>query len=523
MADVYTNIVEQSILKGTTDSGEKVDVAVTGEGHLEAAIHAPRLPFGSVHVENLTPVFQSDAVYAILANQQTTFASGSGAATVSNSAFNIQTGTTIYSQASIQSRKRLRYRPGQGVVGRFTAKYTTPVTSSYQVVGFGHAEDGVYVGYKNTDFGILYSVRGKREVRTLTISTKSSHAENAVVTLNGTAFNVPVTNGASTIVTANEIAAYASYTGWKAESVGSTVVFVKDAVGVISGSFSITGTSVIGSFAQSSAGQAATETFITQANWNGDKLDGTGPSGFTIDPTKLNVFQIKIQYLGAGAITFEAEIPYAGNNPDWVVVHSINLPNTLTATSFGNPSFPFTMAVYSAGSTTNLTLECGSYAGFIEGEKMLHGARLSYVNSLTNVGATNYQALFSIKNTRYFKGRANQSVINLLSASGALKHTSPCIFYLIKNGTLGGAPNWASYSTDSCTLFDNTATTVTFSDNSQLVWTAHLGDTGEFDHHFNSGSEELEVQPGEWITLAAKAVTGTPSYVTGSLNTREDK
>ena len=51
------------------------------------------------------------------------------------------------------------------------------------------------------------------------------------------------------------------------------------------------------------------------------------------------------------------------------------------------------------------------------------------------------------------------------------------------------------------------------------------GDTGNADHHFSNGeynADELTLQPGEYITLAAKAATGTPSYVTGSLNTRED-
>lgn len=53
-----------------------------------------------------------------------------------------------------------------------------------------------------------------------------------------------------------------------------------------------------------------------------------------------------------------------------------------------------------------------------------------------------------------------------------------------------------------------------------------LGDTGETDHHFWNGTynaEELTLQPGEWITLAAKSTTGSPSYVVGSINTREDQ
>ncbi len=514
------SLVTRSILYGQTPNGDFVSVPVTPEGHLEAAIHSPRGAFGEVITTHATPVFQSDAVYQISANQQTTTASGSGAVSVSDSAFVCSSGTTIYSQASLQSRKRLRYRPGQGVLGRFTALFTTPVASSYQVVGFGHAEDGLFVGYKNTDFGILHSIRGKREIRTLTISTKSSTAENATVTLNGTAFSVAVTNGASTVTTANEVA-NGTYTGWKAEAVGSTVIFVADAVGAKSGTYSIAGTSVVGSFAQTSAGQAATETFITQAQMNGDPLDGTGPSGFTIDPTKLNVFQVKIQYLGAGVLVVECEVPAEGNNADFVVMHSFNFPNTRTTSNFGNPSFPFTMATYSAGSTTDLTVKSCSYAGFIEGDQMLHGSRVSYTNQLTTVGAVNYQVLFSIRNSRVFQGRANQSVIKLLSVSGAIKHTSPVIYYLVRNATLT-APNWASYSSNSCSYYDTTATTCTFA-NADLIWSGHLGDTGELDHHFNGGSEEIDLQPGETITLCAKATTGSPSWVTGSLNTREDK
>lgn len=38
-----------------------------------------------------------------------------------------------------------------------------------------------------------------------------------------------------------------------------------------------------------------------------------------------------------------------------------------------------------------------------------------------------------------------------------------------------------------------------------------------------SVAAEVTLQPGEWVTLAAKATTGSPSYVTGSLNTREDQ
>ena len=38
--------------------------------------------------------------------------------------------------------------------------------------------------------------------------------------------------------------------------------------------------------------------FITQPNWNGDKLDGTGLSGITFDQGAKVMYSIRIQYLG---------------------------------------------------------------------------------------------------------------------------------------------------------------------------------------------------------------------------------
>lgn len=527
------SLITSSTIQGANDAGEPVSLATTNEGHLEVALYDPILPFGSLHVENMTPIFQSDPVYGINQQQTQTTVSGTGSATTSDSLYVVSTGATALSQGVIQSRKRLRYRPGQGVIARFTAKFTAPVAYSYQLAGLGHAEDGIYVGYADiagavSQLGILYVNRGVRETRTLTVTVGATSASNCTITLNSVAFTVALTAASNIQRTVYEIS-QATYAGWDAYPIGTTVVFVKKSAGTASGTYSFgagtTGASA--SIAQTKAGVASTDTFIPQSSWNGDKLNGTGDSGLTIDPTKLNIFQISFGYLGTDAIVFKVKLcPANGNNPTWITFHTIRLPNTLTTSSFSNPSLPFTLAAYSVGSTTNLVVNSASFSGFIEGNKFLHGGRFSYFNSLTTVGAANFQALFTIMNTRYYKDRANQAVINLLSVTGALKHTSPCIFYLIKNGTLAGNPNFQTLTNDSCSVWDTAATTVSYTDGYQLLWTGHLGDTGELDHHFGNGSynaEELTLQPGEWVTLAARATTGTPAYVTGSINTREDQ
>lgn len=509
-------------MHASCDTGASHEVRVDQFGALDSAL--PLLPFGSLHTEKMTPSFQVDGTYGLNTQLVNPTSSGSGAVASSNSAYTCSTGTTVGSTAVLQTQKRLRYRPGQGIIGRFTAKYTSPVASSYQLAGLGHAEDGVYFGYKDTDFGILYINRGVRECRTLTIATGSSTAQSITITLNGVAFSVAVTNSGSTVRTAYEIS-LGTYTGWTAAAVGATVVFLADSAASLNGTYSLSAaTTAVGTFARTKAGVASTDSFIKQTDWNGDKLNGTGDTGITLDQTKFNVFQIKIQYLGAGAITFEIETCTASSKPRWTVVHVMRLPNTLTASTFSNPSFPFTMAAYSAGSTTDLTVSSICFAGFIEGEKFMHGPRFSTFNSITTVGATNLQVITSIQNSLYYAGKSNQCVVNLVSMGAALKHTSPCIFYLIKNGTLGGTPNFAALSSNSVCTIDTAATTVTYATNDQLVWTGHLGDTGNLDHHFNGAShEEFVLQPGEMYTLAARAVTGTPAYVTGSMNIREDQ
>lgn len=520
-------VISRSVLTGSKNNGEYENVPVTQEGHLEVAIHNPLLPFGSLHAEKLTPVFQTDAVYGINPNQILTTTSASGSAIGINNFFVCQTGTTIGGFGTIQSRKRLRYKPGQGMVSRFTAMWSPPVNNSIVIAGVGTAESGFYVGLSGTNFGILQSTGGVRAIVTLTVTTGSTTTNNYNVTLNGVTFNVPATNNSSTVRTAYEIS-LGEYTGWRAEQRGSTVVFVSDSVGQKSNTFTLAqaggGTPAAGTFVTSLSGQASNDTFIPQTQWNGDKLDGTGASGVTIDTQKGNIFEIHVTYLGFGPITFKSFItPVNSNNPDWVTLHTIRNPNNLTTTNVSQPSFPFTMAAYSAGSTTNVGLSCASFAGFVEGDYVLNGPRQTYERVATNtVGsvAGTYYNLFTVRNDSVFKNRANQSVIQLVSMSAAHGDNTPMIIYLIRNATLTGTPNFTVHSADSCTYYDEASTTSTITDKSQIIVSLPIGANGGNTITF---PDALTLQPGETVTLAARAVTGTSPYTIGSINVREDQ
>ena len=517
------SIPSEILLEGLNDSGSAVNIPVSSEGHLEVEIHGPRLPFGSVHAERLHPIFQVDPIYGINQTEILTTTGSNGTATVTSGMFKVSTGTTSGASATLQSRKRLRYRPGQGLVGRFTALWSAPAASAYQLIGFGSAESGVYFGYQGTTFGILHVTGGVREIQTLTVTTASTSTNNYQVTLNGVSTNVTATSNSSTVKTAYEIS-QGTYAGWDAMQIGSTVVFVSKSAGNKTDTFSLAqsgaGTPAAGSFVETLAGVASTDNFIAQSSWNGDKLDGTGVSGITLDPTKGNVFQIGIQYLGFGAITFEIEtVADDGNNPVFTTVHTLKFPNTRTTPTFSQPSFPFTMTAYSTGSTTDVSVSCGSFAGFIEGDKKLNGPRQTYTKSSTAVSTGSYYCFSTIRNDRVFGGRANQAVVNLISCAFAHDDTTPVTFYLIKNATLVGTPNFAAHATSSCTSVDTAATTCTFATNDQVVFSMPIGDSGSVAFAF---SDDITLQPGETLTIAAQTVTGTATYSNISINTRED-
>jgi hypothetical protein len=531
----------RAAIVGVTDGGTYKNVPVTSEGHLEVAIHDPILPFGSIHTENLIPIFQVDAVYGINLTTlapvvgHSTDGSSSATNTATSSIFKSSTGTTALSFATIQSRRRLRYRAGQGIIGRFAGFFSAPQASSIVVGGFGTGESGFYYGYNGTTFGVLHSTGGVREIQTLEITTASSATDDIQITLpsvtGAQAFTVSgITNASGS----KELTAYqiskGTFSAWSAEQRGVYVVFLRNGVGVLTGTPLIAqsgaGTPAAGTYVETLGGVASTDTWVAQSAWNGDVCDGTGLSGFNLDHTKGNIFQIGVAWLGYGPVTFKIMAPSSGaNNASWITVHTISNPNTRTTPHTSNPSYPFTMSAYSSGSTTDVTISVSSFAGFIEGMKQLTGPRSSFSNTSQSVSTGSYYTLFSIRNDNIYGNagiveRANQAIVNILSFGGAHDDATPIIFYLLRNAVLVGTPVWTKWSTGSCIYWDTAATTATISNNNQIIQALPVGQTGTI---LMALEDTTTLQPGESLTVAATAVTGTSTWTIATLNTREDQ
>ena len=93
------------------------------------------------------------------------------------------------------------------------------------------------------------------------------------------------------------------------------------------------------------------ETIVPLSGWNIDKLDGTGPSGFTLDATKAQIFWMDIEWLGVGTVRCGFVI-----DGKFVHCHSFHHANIIASTYITTASLPvryeITNKAATAGSAT---------------------------------------------------------------------------------------------------------------------------------------------------------------------------
>lgn len=331
--------------------------------------------FGEPYAIPITPEIQVDSIYGITSEVFQTYTSGTGAFAGANTGmFEVQSGTSVGGYGVLRTKRFLKYRSGQGVLNRFTALFTTPVANSTQRAGLFNQENAVQFGYNGIRFGALRATGGKAHITILTINTAPTGSQTVTITLNGVAYTVSVTAG-TTNQAASQIAnRVGGYTDWLVEVTDNKVMFLSSSLGPKNNTYSMsssgTGTLAAGTFSTKQSGVAQTETWYYQDEWNHDVLDGSGdpvtnPSGMLLDPTKLNVYQIQLRWLGAGMITFSIEDQISGQI---IPVHTVHYTNQHTRPHLDNPSFKLGYVTYSLGSTTNLTVRGGSMMGAIEGD-----------------------------------------------------------------------------------------------------------------------------------------------------------
>lgn len=379
----------------------------------------------------------------------------------SNSKLVLSTGTTLNSLACVTTHDYLRYRSGLGALARFTFGVTTGLSGTEQTAGIGDEEDGLFFSYRYydesgiPDMCIVKRSFGKREIRTLIITTGSNSANGVTITLNGTAFVVSVSNNSGNAnQTATNIVANFSSNDWQAFAQGNIVTFISVRAEGKSGlfSFSAGSTGTIATINQEVAGATPNEDIIPRTNWSYDKADGSGQLPL-INWANGNVFQIKYQWLGFGMLSFYIENPNSGL---FVKVHSIEYANSQTIPSLGNPTLPVYFCADNHDTTNNVTMFSSSAACFIEGTSDNAVGEITKSLTITGNCTTSETLLFSIFNPLFHKNKNSriQIAIQNISVSAADGVT----FRFYKDASLTGTANWIPRATNSTIYYDTSST-----------------------------------------------------------------
>jgi hypothetical protein len=139
---------------------------------------------------------------------------------------------------------------------------------------------------------------------------------------------------------------------------------------------------------------SAVDTVVAQANWNLDKMNGSGVSGITVDWSKTQIFVIMFQWLGVGSTWFGLDL---GGKLYWV--HREDHANSLTTVYMSNPNLPlrFRIANSGTGGVASLLHICGTVIS--EGGAEHSGiARSIYrTTALTTLNNTSWYPLIAFR------------------------------------------------------------------------------------------------------------------------------
>jgi len=452
--------------------------------------------FGEPISVPLTPVIQLDSLYGLDPREFQTFSFGTGSYENTGTLFKCHTGTGAYGYGVIRSNRLLRYRPGQGAMCRFTAAYENPQENVTLRAGFFSQEQALNIGYNGTQFGVLRQNGGKAHIHEFTITAGGTGTAN--ITLNGVTTNVAIAS-ADTKAVATTIAA-ASFAGWTVEQCDNKVFFLSNSVGPLAGAFTYGGTGTA-TLAVLQTGVPHTTNWTYQTDFNIDKLDGTGPSKVTIDPSKLNIFQIQFRWLGAGEIDYSIEDPLTGNI---IHFHHEQYSNRNSDVHLDNPSFRigYIAANLGAGTITDAHTYGASMMAAQEGIEADNAFTTATGTSKLSLSSGSTHHLIGLKNSTIYQNKINLRKVKMKRLDVAVQSNDPVQIYLILNGTSSVTHSYVKVADYSCVVEDTNTGTYTLA-NEHVMAQFVLPAGGNID--IDLDKLEVTVPPGSHLDVCVSS------------------
>lgn len=229
---------------------------------------------------------------------------------------------------------------------------------------------------------------------------------------------------------------YGSLNGYYLEQNDTTISFV--------GRSSVTGVTV--------------NTSISQSNWNVDKMDGTGPSGITLDLTKVQILFMDLEWLGAGTVRMGFVI-----NGNFYVCHKFYHANVITSTYITTACLPFRYEITNTSATSGAsTLKQICSTALSEGGYELGGSQQSVgvpINTPRTLGTAG--TFYPVVSLRLKTSPNRLDAIVIPSAISIMPiSTGNFKWQLVTSGTTTGG-TWVSAGINSSVEYNLTGTSFT--------------------------------------------------------------
>jgi hypothetical protein len=195
---------------------------------------------------------------------------------------------------------------------------------------------------------------------------------------------------------------------------------------------------------------------VAQANWNVDPLNGSGPSGITLDLTKAQILFMDLEWLGVGTVRIGFVI-----NGNFYVCHNFHHANIITSTYITTASLPLRYEITNTGATASSSrlkqicstvLSEGGYE--LRGSQQAVGTPITSPKTLTTAGTFYPIVSIRLKSTRL-------DAIALATAISAIGNTAANYNWqvVVAGTTTGGS--WVSAGTNSSVEYNLTGTSFT--------------------------------------------------------------
>ena len=193
---------------------------------------------------------------------------------------------------------------------------------------------------------------------------------------------------------------------------------------------------------------------VTKANWNLDKLDGTGPSGIILDLTKVQILVIAFQALYSGRVQVGFDI-----GGEVVFAHEFDHANNVTYPFIQTANLPIRCGMTCTGTvTTTMRFICASVTSS-GGQEDLSGFPFSAQGAVTaSSGARTH--ILSVRPKTTFNSIANRIKFVLESIDVLVTGNSPILWELCIGQAISGTTTFNDVNATYSSFEYNTAGTI---------------------------------------------------------------